>query len=160
MEGSGRLVEHQNMVSMGPAGESANDCDDRPLRSRKRSDGGVRTKRRAEFCKHLLNALPFFGAVDGQHAPSAMTNPNIQVFSDRKTWDETERLMNEMKLRAPPLAEDDFAGVARVGAGEDFHERRFARPVVAEESDDLPAPDRERYAVKDRVFAEAFRNAA
>ena len=44
--------------------------------------------------------------------------------------------------------EEDFAAVGPVDAGQDFHERRFAGPVLADEGQHLVGVDGQRHAVE------------
>ena len=44
--------------------------------------------------------------------------------------------------------EEDFAAVGPVDAGQDFHERRFAGPVLADEGQHLAGVDGQRHAVE------------
>ena len=83
----------------------------------------------------------------------------IEVFRDRETRNQAERLVNEMKMSVPVLSELDVAAIERIGAREDFDERRFAGPVVTEQSNDLSPPDGKGNAIEDLVRAEALRNA-
>ena len=54
--------------------------------------------------------------------------------------------------------EQDVAAVGGLVAGEDFHQRRFARAVFAQHADDLPAVDGEADVVVGVDGAEALVN--
>ena len=56
--------------------------------------------------------------------------------------------------------DQDFAGVRRVGAEQDVHQRRLAGPVLAEQPEDLAGRDGEVHRLVGDDGAEAFRDAA
>ena len=57
------------------------------------------------------------------------------------------RLVDGAERRPFPVP-DDLAGIGAVDAGEDLHQGRLPRAVLAEEADDLAGPDREAHVVE------------
>ena len=53
-------------------------------------------------------------------------------------------------------ADQDFAGVGRIDAAEDLHERGFARSIFANERDDFTLADFQAYVVQRDHAGKAF----
>jgi hypothetical protein len=70
--------------------------------------------------------------------------------------DEAEILVDEVQ-RGVAREVTHLAGIGLVHAGKDLHESRLARPVVADEREDLTRADVDRDAVERKVRAEALR---
>ncbi len=88
------------------------------------------------------------------------------VLRDRHGIDETEILVDEgdrqrLRFRSDAaVAIENLAAVARVDAGEDLDEGRFARAVLAEQGMHLAAPDGEVDRVEGQRGGEALGDAA
>ena len=92
-----------------------------------------------------------------------------EVFEHRHLGHEREVLVDHADAGGMGLArraavmrlpiDQEAAGIGLVGAHEAFHQRAFARPILAEQRVDAAGPDAHRHVVQRHDLAEAFADA-
>jgi hypothetical protein len=127
--------------------------------SRRRIEGA------ADQCQRALGATLGVAPVDQTGTPRK-TLRHADIFGHRHPFDQTEVLMDEgdflrlVRTRRAMMvvlaAEADRPLVALVDAGERLDERRLARAILAEQSDDLALVDVERDRLQRQGAAEAL----
>ena len=164
-EHGSRLVEDQDLRA---AEEGLQDLDPLLLADADVLDARVRVDGELERLGDLLDAL-FGGVLVEEHLLARWLDPEHDVLGDRHHRDQHEVLVDHPDPEVDRIAgrahldrlavDEDLALVRPVEAVEDVHQRRLPRPVLAEESVHLAAPQVEVDAVVRDHAREALRDA-